>query len=267
MRGYRNDVRGESSISDACGTGLIKPQEWPKDRGEDSVRYGKVLDCMIRRSFSLAHAGLLSVALLFAISSFAVPGLAETAAHGTIAMHLLRPGIAALADLDGDQIPDVASGINTGHTSAGYSYRVDFDLSSSAQPKSFSILSEEPNGLNIEAIDVDGDHDLDIVITGRLSLRPIGVWINDGSGSFTPGDLAQYVLSGWQTRRSIAAPSVHLTAAVNVEWRRLQIAFSEERVGLPPSDSSWQEVRGSLADATPDPDGSNYLRAPPIHTI
>jgi hypothetical protein len=181
-------------------------------------------------------------------------------------MHLLRPGIAAVADLDGDHVPDVASGINTGHTSAGYSYRVDFDLSSGAQQKSFSILSEEPNGLNIEAIDVDGDQDLDIVITNRLSLRPIGIWINDGRGSFTPGDLGQYVVSGWQTRRSIAAPNVLLTAAFNVEWRRPQIALSVERVELPPSESSLQEVRGSLADASPDPAGSNYLRAPPIHT-
>jgi hypothetical protein len=218
---------------------------------------------MVRRSFNLAHAGL-CLALLIAIFSFAVPALAATGTHGTLAMHLSRPGVAAVADLDGDHIPDVASGINIGHTSAGYSYRVDFDLSSGAEPKSFSVFSEEPSGLNIEAIDVDGDEHLDIVITGRLSLRPIGIWINDGSGRFTPRDLERYVFSGWQTRRSITAPSIPLASAVRVEWRRPQIELSREGVDLLPSGLSLLEARASSAGYSRVPAGSTHLRAPPI---
>lgn len=221
---------------------------------------------MIRRSFSPAHAGI-CVLLLIAFSLFAAPVFAGTRNYGTLAMHLLRPGIAAVADLDGDHIPDVASGINTGHTSAGYSYRVDFDLSSGAEPKSFGVLSDEPDGVNIEAIDVDGDQDLDIVITGRLSLRLIGVLINDGSGGFTRGDLGQYVLSSWQSRRSVTAPSVPLTAAIHVELRRPQLALRQTRVGLPSSDSLWQEARSYRADASPNSAGCNYLRAPPNSKI
>jgi len=221
---------------------------------------------MIRCSFSLAHAGF-CLALLIAVFSFPVPALASPRTHETLAMHLLRPGIAAVADLDGDHIPDVASGVNIGHTSAGYSYRVDFDLSSGAEQKSFSVFSEEPSGLNIEAIDVDGDQHLDIVITEGLSLRPIGIWINDGSGRFTPGDLERYVLSRWQTRRSITGPGVPLISPVRVEWRRPQVVLSKESVNLLPSDSSLLEACVTSAGCSTGPAGFIYLRAPPILPI
>jgi hypothetical protein len=100
----------------------------------------------------------------------------------------LRPGIAGVADLDGDHIPDVASGTNLGRTEQGYNYRVDLDLTDNSQAKPFSVISNEPNGLDIETIDVDGDQDLDLVITSRLLQLPIGIWINDGQGNFTQDD-------------------------------------------------------------------------------
>jgi len=100
----------------------------------------------------------------------------------------LRPGIAGVADFDGDHIPDVASGTNLGRTEQGYNYRVDLDLTDNSQAKPFSVISNEPNGLDIETIDVDGDQDLDLVITGRLLQQPIGIWINDGQGNFTQDD-------------------------------------------------------------------------------
>src|SRR5262249_55623027 len=107
-------------------------------------------------------------------------------------LHLLRPGFPAVGDLDGDHVPDVASGINLGRTAQGYAYRVDLDLTANLHAKPFSVFSSEPNGLEIRAIDVDGDPDLDLVITSRLLQQPIGIWINDGRGNFTPGDPSQY---------------------------------------------------------------------------
>jgi hypothetical protein len=207
------------------------------------------------------------VLLLFAVFIFALPASALGAGQRSIATHLLRSGTPAVADLDGDQQPDLASGIKTGHTSAGYSYRVDLDLSRNPNGKSFSVLSQEPNGLNIQAIDVDGDHDLDLVITNRWSMQPIGVWINDGSGSFTPGDLDQYGSRIWETSQSVH--SSHLTSNVVLqnEWRRLDISLGSERFGFGLSDLGQRPVSPVSVNTSRIPLGSAQLRAPPISNL
>jgi hypothetical protein len=218
---------------------------------------------MVKREFNLAKNGGRLLALLLALCWFWAPTPASGAARSTLSTHLFRAGI-AVADLNGDHLPDVASGVNTGHTSKGYSYRVDVDLSGNAAQKSFfSVYSEEPNGLNIEAIDIDGDHDLDLVITGRLSLQPIGVWINDGSGGFTPGDLQQYALSIWESRQSLTSPRIVPTPAVQFEWRRLQIALTHERIDFRPTNFSLREAASSAHAFSRIPPGSARFRAPP----
>lgn len=226
------------------------------------MRCVKLLVRMVKRSFSLDRA-FRHLLQLFAVCWFAAPAFAAAATTSLVATHLLRPGVPAIADLDGDHLPDVASGISTGHTPAGYSYRVDLDLSGHTNQNSFSVLSEEPNGLNIEAIDIDGDHDLDLVITNRLSLKPIGVWINDGTGSFTPGDLGQYVFVAWQNRDSVRSPILSSAPVLQFEWRRPQIALRHNRIDF---SSAVSMVRGGVSPfffSTQAPDGSTHLRAPP----
>src|SRR5262249_1608248 len=50
---------------------------------------------------------------------------------------------------------------------------------------SFTFSNPRELELEINAVDVDGDNDLDLVISGRFLGEPIGVWINDGAGSFS----------------------------------------------------------------------------------
>ena len=47
------------------------------------------------------------------------------------------------------------------------------------------------------ARDIDGDHDLDLIVTNSYSNRPIGVWINDGHGVFTQAEQSAYAASLW----------------------------------------------------------------------
>jgi len=205
------------------------------------------------------------VLLLFAVCCFALPASAFGATHGSsVATHLLRAGTPAVADLDGDHLPDLASGIKTGHSSEGYSYRVDLDLSGKPDRKSFSVLSQEPNGLNIQAIDVDGDQDLDLVITSRWSMQPIGVWINDGSGSFTPGDLDQYGSRIWQTSPSVRSSHLASTIVLQHEWRRLDISIGSQRLNFGLSDFRLRPVSLVSENTSRIPLGSAPLRAPPI---
>src|SRR5262245_49555530 len=96
----------------------------------------------------------------------------------------------ALSDLDGDRKTDLAVSREVARTGSGYLYRVELKLSRTQQPLSFTFSSTDDLGVNISAIDVDGDHDLDFVIDGRFTR--IGVWINDGRGRFTQNPPIRY---------------------------------------------------------------------------
>jgi hypothetical protein len=203
--------------------------------------------------------------LLLLASVFGVAGQARAAetARNTAATHYLRPGTAAVADLDGDHVPDVASGIRTGHTHAGYSYRVDLDLSENPEARSFSVVSQEPGGLSIEAIDIDGDHDLDLVIRGQFSLQPIGIWLNDGSGRFTEGDLKNYALSAQQTQQSVQSPDSPRPSVGHFEWRRPQLIPIRQRTHQAAPSVQFQEIQSQSVIPSQYAFGSVRLRAPP----
>jgi hypothetical protein len=90
----------------------------------------------------------------------------------------------ALADLDGDHQPDFAQGRRVGHSKSGYLYRVDLKLSLDQALRSFTFTDSDAMNVRIDAIDVDGDNDLDLVISDLPFGHKIGVWINDGNGVF-----------------------------------------------------------------------------------
>ena len=59
------------------------------------------------------------------------------------------------------------------------------------QQTSFHFLSPGAT-VELSSQDVDGDDDGDLVVFEPLSSQPIGVWINDGTGSFHEGRLADF---------------------------------------------------------------------------
>ena len=115
-------------------------------------------------------------------------------------------GSGARGDLDGDRRTDSAVAQPEGLVNGAYRYRVDVRLS--ADPgTTFDVDSKSGGGLHITARDVDGDYDLDLVITSKFGREPVGVWINDGHGRFTPGNAAAYAKSIWQeTDRCFETP-------------------------------------------------------------
>jgi hypothetical protein len=100
----------------------------------------------------------------------------------------------ALGDLDGDGQTDLLVSRELGQTGTGYLYRIAVKLSDSAGSGSFTFENADVLGVNIGAVDVDGDHDLDLVVSRRFSLQTIGVWLNDGKGSFTQSSSTLYSL-------------------------------------------------------------------------
>lgn len=106
-------------------------------------------------------------------------------------------GTGALGDFDGDQRADVALAEPQGVFNGAYRYRVDVHLSTELS-STFDVDSAAAGGLHISARDVDGDRDLDLVITSEFGREPIGIWINDGHGVFTKGPAEAYTGSIWQ---------------------------------------------------------------------
>jgi hypothetical protein len=103
----------------------------------------------------------------------------------------------AVADFDGDSRPDMAI-TKMEAQGAGYVYWLELDLStrrtgdSARQHPGFPVVASSMFGLHLTPRDVDGDHDLDIVVTIGFARQPVAVWINDGQGGFEEGDLAAY---------------------------------------------------------------------------
>jgi len=110
----------------------------------------------------------------------------------------------AFADFDGDNQPDLATTRMQGRD------RYSLQLDSARGGKkdctakgAFPALPSSILGLHLTPRDVDGDHDLDIVITSGLSYQPVAVWINDGTGQFEEGDLAAYAADLWHEDPSL----------------------------------------------------------------
>lgn len=111
-----------------------------------------------------------------------------------------------IADFDGDSRPDVAIS-KSEPRGAGYVYWLELDLSTKRAESSYHSNSipavNSIFGLHLTPRDVDGDHNLDIVVTSGIALQPVAVWINDGQGRFEEGDPAAYPAWIWREGFSV----------------------------------------------------------------
>jgi hypothetical protein len=108
----------------------------------------------------------------------------------------------AIADFDGDGRPDLAVAKLAGWGPGGFQYRIDVDLTSRAGRSSFSVFAQR-GGLRIIPRDVNGDWELDLIITSAWSFTPIGVWINDGHGGFVRSAPGLPLRPGWDEGFSV----------------------------------------------------------------
>src|SRR5512132_1538073 len=95
-----------------------------------------------------------------------------------------------LADLNGDRQIDLASASSGRSDAGGYAQEVRVTLGAFRET-SFHFQSRGAI-VELSSRDVDGDHDGDLIVFEPLSNQPIGVWINDGAGSFHEAPLAGF---------------------------------------------------------------------------
>jgi len=166
-----------------------------------------------------------------------------------------------LADLNGDQDVDLATARSERRDAGGYAQEVHVKLGR-LQQTSFRFRSPGAK-IELNSRDLDGDQDSDLVILEPLSGEPIGVWINDGAGSFHEGRLADFENQlGRRAPASRLLAPYHRNALLAVSEERLQLALPAIVRGETRRTLEVLAPRGDLP--RPDPAVSNLRnRAPP----
>jgi len=181
----------------------------------------------------------------------------------------------AVADFDGDSQPDVAI-TKAEARGSGYVYRLEFDLStrrdrglSQSQPDLPAITSSL-FGLHLTPRDVDGDRDLDVVVTMGIARQPVAVWINDGQGRFEEADPAAFSAWIWLENISLSTQDRPETSQMTWDLGRRSPALpaggrpveSPRRSGAPPIRSREPWVSRLPADQRPARAPPSYLSVP-----
>lgn len=180
--------------------------------------------------------------------------------HARLAQTLHDHGDITAGDLDGDELSDLVLTARGPRTLPGNHHALEIRLSDSGDKQTFQF--PHGGGLTITARDVDGDLDLDLVVTSRLTGAGVAVLINDGFGVFSEGELpgrkpwvwghGQRLVSGTAAETSLAA-----APAGNED------ATTPQEQAAPSPHLAATCVLIHHAAVTPQARGAFYIRPPP----
>lgn len=104
----------------------------------------------------------------------------------------------AIADFDGDQLPDLAVVEVDNYSSPNSKYSIRLQFSSGSES---AIGIEAPlGGLRIDSRDVNGDDRNDLIVYTALESQIVAILVNDGHGQFVMAKLGSFPnLEGKQT--------------------------------------------------------------------
>jgi VCBS repeat protein len=163
----------------------------------------------------------------------------------------------AVADFNADGRPDIAIANHIGGGNAAY--RIDIQLSN-GHPQSISFLSAQ-FGLRVAAVDVDNDHDLDLVVTPLLGRDVVGVWLNDGAGHFgrseegaLPSDFGRVsptTVAGCPPACVVATSTTHRMSPASPSSRRITAVNNATRPRPAPRAAALDRLVSSLSPRAP----------------
>ena len=128
--------------------------------------------------------GLLLLIPVFLLFGLAGRSPARSAELPNVPAASVGPGAQfAIADLDGDLRPDLASIQAEPNSSGTTNYWIQLQLSTTGW-QSIPVVAPA-GGLRIETRDVNGDNAIDLVLAEAWFDRPVAVFLNNGHGGFS----------------------------------------------------------------------------------
>ncbi|HEV2733155.1 MAG TPA: VCBS repeat-containing protein [Terriglobales bacterium] len=168
----------------------------------------------------------------------------------------------AIADFDGDNKPDGAILLNSSPLGQG-NFEIELHLTgySDNEIKFHSLEST----LTVEALDIDHDGDIDLVIEQSISHKRLQIWVNDGHGKFEKGRLEDFPSAAAPTHEQVRSPERLDAPAFSLPTQRgfETMLLACHIVGRPPSENQF----AALSKKHPPKDQAFSLtpsRAPPL---
>ena len=203
-------------------------------------------------------AGLLLVCACCAVAGLlAAPELTQ---NGSGLNHCRAPF--TIADLDGDQMPDLALVQIVGYGSAKNNYSIRFEFSGRAGA---AVRIEAPfGGLRIDSRDVNGDHRNDLILSTLAESEVVAVLVNEGGGNFVVAKPSLFPTLERKQMRVVRA----FGAQMGDERTLLQsrAAFGEETIGATgrnPGPGSYLLPKIRSSELLQRPTHANRGRSPP----
>jgi hypothetical protein len=134
------------------------------------------------------------------------------------------------ADLDGDQKPDLALVEMQGQGPEATNYAIHLQFSRGNES---AIGVRAPyGGLRVAARDVNGDDNLDLVLTSTLDANFIEVLLNDGHGNFSvaSGDIVEKDRQSENALKGLAGPQMYQASLALLRYSMEEGVATEERV-------------------------------------
>jgi len=158
----------------------------------------------------------------------------------------------AIADFDGDSLPDFATVQPGLATASRTSYWIRFSFSLGEQ-KSITVTAPT-GGLQIASRDVNGDSFLDLIISTRIANKPVAVLLNDGRGSFRLADMGEFGRDIWEARAEWCVVAVR---CADEEWALASGGWAATICG-----SVSAELLPATGGVSIAPERTNYLILP-----
>jgi hypothetical protein len=162
-------------------------------------------------------------------------------------------------DFNADGKPDVAVADHVaGRTSA---YRLEFSIS--GQGVHDVTFESRHVALTIRVADVDSDNDLDVIVGTPLFGETVGVWLNDGHGNFTAGNVHDLPGTIQSSHSADTTDPLINAAALEAPPRRVAVGLPVAFRAPPAGSAHLSVVRYRCARRSYQPASQSSPRAPP----